>query len=75
MARVLSALGNFVTGFLAAFVVVSIIKDRKSGVRAGLVWGLVSAIASWVFGGMFSPPEDLGAPPEGRTFDEPETTD
>ncbi len=76
MDRLRNALGNFVTGFLTAFVVVSFVRDRKTGVRAGLLWGLVSAVATWVIAGKLSPSGDFDGPSaEDHTFDGTETAD
>lgn len=46
MARTTTAVVNWIIGFVLAFLVVSRFRNRKSGLKAGLVWGTVSAIAS-----------------------------
>lgn len=48
MGRTLTVLQNFASNFLLGFVVGALVRDRRTGVRAGLALGLVAAAASWL---------------------------
>lgn len=76
MSRLRSALANFGIGFLIAFVVVSVFKNRHTGVKAGVVWGTVSAVLGWLIAGKLAVPEH---PPvaraDGHEFDQTGTSD
>lgn len=51
MNRLATAAANFALGFLPAFVLASLIKNRRAGVKAGIALGLVLAGVSWVLYG------------------------
>ncbi len=42
--RLQDTAANFAAGFLLAFVVGWLFRDRRTGVRAGIVYGLLSAV-------------------------------
>jgi hypothetical protein len=48
MDRLATTALNFATNFLLAFVVVGLLRDRSAGMKAGLVFGLLGAVASWL---------------------------
>lgn len=57
MARPKTAILNWIVGFVLAFLVVSRFRSKKSGLKAGLVWGTISAIGSVVLYGRIA--EDM----------------
>lgn len=76
MSRVRSALANFGIGFLIAFAVVSVLKNRHTGVKAGVVWGTVSAVLGWVIAGKLAVPErPTEIQVDGHEFDQTGTSD
>ena len=48
MDKLASAALNFATNFLLAFVVVGLLRDRSAGMKAGVVFGLVGAVGTWL---------------------------
>lgn len=48
MVRMRTAIGNWIVGFVLAYALVSRFRSRKSGVKAGVLWGTISAIAGLV---------------------------
>lgn len=48
MVRTRTAIGNWIVGFVLAYALVSRFRSRKSGVKAGVLWGTISAIAGLV---------------------------
>jgi hypothetical protein len=48
MDKLASAALNFATNFLLAFVVVGLLRDRSAGVKAGVVFGLLGAVGTWL---------------------------
>lgn len=51
MAKIKNAALNFAVNFAIAFGIASYLRDRKTGVKAGLVLGTIAAIAAMVMGG------------------------
>ncbi|QLH80948.1 hypothetical protein [Halosimplex pelagicum] len=47
MDRTRSAALNFAINFLVGYVLGRVLRDRDTGVRAGVVLGTVGAVASW----------------------------
>lgn len=48
MDKLASAAVNFATNFLLAFVVVGLLRDRSAGVKAGVAFGLLGAVGTWL---------------------------
>jgi hypothetical protein len=48
MDKLASAALNVATNFLLAFVVVGLLRDRSAGMKAGVVFGLVGAVGTWL---------------------------
>jgi hypothetical protein len=71
MSTLTNVLFNFATNFVVAFVVVALLRDRSAGVKAGLVFGAVGAVAAWLLSDRaadldltemeFADPEDVPA--------------
>jgi hypothetical protein len=47
MNRTRSAVFNFAINFLVGYVLGRVLRDRDTGVRAGVVLGTLGAVASW----------------------------
>ncbi|MFC5367774.1 hypothetical protein [Salinirubrum litoreum] len=48
MDKLASAALNFATNFLLAFAVVGLLRNRSAGVKAGIVFGLLGAVGTWL---------------------------
>jgi hypothetical protein len=48
MDKLASAALNFATNFLLAFAVVGLLRNRSAGVKAGLVFGVLVAVGTWL---------------------------
>jgi hypothetical protein len=48
MDRTTNSLANFAINFLLGYALGSLVRDRRTGVGAGLLLGLVGAVGSWL---------------------------
>jgi ABC-type nickel/cobalt efflux system permease component RcnA len=48
MDRLASAALNFATNFLLAFAVVGLLRNRSAGMKAGVAFGLLGGVGTWL---------------------------